>query len=353
MPIWASVVPAPCKAALPRRVLVNNVSDRPFTEHLGFSRQMPDEVIAQQAQMLANRVVKNLKHLQGRMRKAKIGAFRLYDRDIPEIRAAVDWYEGHLLLHEYVRDQVPPHWLPAVAEVLGQRLQIPSARLHLRKRTTGDQRYERLGEQGERVAISEGDVEFLCNLTDYQDTGLFPDHRLTRQWVRKQAQGKDLLNLFAYTGSFSLQAAKGGAASTTSVDLSSTYLDWARDNFAHNGLLAPEHRFIRSDVSQFLARTAQGRERWGVIVLDPPSRSTSTAMRQVFDIQSDHRQLIEMCLPLLLPGGTLWFSTNHQRFEPALQGLAVAECVEKTVLSVPEDYRNRTVHRLWQLTMPA
>ncbi|HEY5676576.1 MAG TPA: class I SAM-dependent methyltransferase [Myxococcales bacterium] len=297
--------------------------------------------LEEQARMLANRVRKNFRRLHPRFEARRIGAFRLYDRDIPGIRAAVDWYEGHLVVAEYAREQtegIP--WLETMADAAAGALDVPADRVHLKKRRSGEQ-YARLARRNQRIPVREGDLRFLVNLDDYIDTGLFADHRETRARVRAEARGKRFLNLFAYTGSFTCAAALGGASETTSVDASQTYLDWARDNLAENGIpIAPGHTLVRSDVGAFL-RSA-GAPRFTLCVLDPPSRSDRETS---FDVQRDHRDLIERTLAILEPGGVLWFSTNHQRFTPRLEGLRFTE--EDTV---PEDYRNRTAHRAFRIT---
>ena len=291
--------------------------------------------------MFANRVRKNFRKLHPRFEQRHIGAFRIYDRDIPEIRAAIDWYEGHLVVAEYAREQtagIP--WLETMARAVADALEVPWKRVHLRKRRTGE-KYERLAGKGERIEVREGNLKFLVNLDDYIDTGLFADHRETRALVGKEASAKRFLNLFAYTGTFTCSAAKGGALQTTTVDASQTYLDWARDNLRLNGVA--EGELVRADVGDFLARA--GSRRWQLCVLDPPSFSSREGSPG-FDVQRDHRALIEKTLAVLEPGGVLWFSTNHQRFDPRLDGLDFVEMTQRTV---PEDYRNRTAHRSFRI----
>jgi 23S rRNA (cytosine1962-C5)-methyltransferase len=286
--------------------------------------------------MFANRVRKNFRKLQPRFESRRIGAFRLYDRDIPEVRAAVDWYEGHLVVAEYAREQTEDlPWLETMARAAAEALQVPRERVHVRRRKSGE-RYERLGRKGERLEVREGELRFLVNLDDYLDTGLFADHRETRARVGKEARGKSFLNLFAYTGSFTCAAALGGAQSTTTVDASQIYLDWAGDNLRINALTPGE--LVCGEVDRFLEKGG----RWDLCVLDPPSFSDKGG--RAFDVQRDHRALIEKTLAVLSPGGVLWFSTNHQRFEPRLEGLNFEE-----VDTVPEDYRNRSVHRAFRI----
>jgi len=293
--------------------------------------------LSEQAGMLENRVRKSFRKLYPRFEQRNVGAFRIYDRDIPEIRAAVDWYEGHAVLAEYARTQTEGlPWLETMAEAVAKGLSIPPQRVHVKTRRTGA-KYPRLGKKNERIPVREGDLKFWVNLDDYIDTGLFADHRETRARVRAEARGARFLNLFAYTGSFTCSAAAGGAAQTTSVDASQTYLDWAADNLRLNG--APGE-LVRSGVDAFLK--SAGSRRWTLCVLDPPSFSDFGG--KSFDVQRDPRDLIERTLAVLADGGILWFATNHQRFTPRLQGLRYTE--EETV---PEDYRNRAAHRAFRI----
>lgn len=288
--------------------------------------------------MLANRVQKNFRKLRPRMEQRRIGAFRLYDRDIPEVRAAIDWYEGHLVMAEYAREQTAKlPWLETMARAVALELAVPWERVHLKQRRTGE-KYQRLARNDQRLEVREGDLRFLVNLDDYLDTGLFADHRETRARVQAEARGADFLNLFAYTGSFTCAAALGPARTTTTVDASQNYLDWASDNLRLNGL--PTGELVRADVETFLQNA--GARRWTLCVLDPPSYSDHGG--RVFDVQRDHRALIDRTLAVLEPGGVLWFSTNHQRFTPQLDGLRFSE--EETV---PEDYRNRAAHRAFRI----
>lgn len=292
-----------------------------------------------QAQMLANRVRKNFRRLAPRFERRGIGAFRLYDRDIPEIRAAVDWYEGHLVVAEYARAQTDalPGWLEAMGSAVAGALKVPADKVHLKKRRAGEQYEARPA--GERLAVREAGLRFWVELEGHIDTGLFIDHRETRALVRAGSAGKSFLNLFGYTGSFTCAAAAGGARETVTVDTSAAYLDWARDNLELNGLRG---ELVRADARGFLQTTSR---RFDLCVLDPPSSSVR-AGAEPLDIQRDHRALIEAALAVLHPGGVLYFSTNHQRFEPRLEGLDAEEITARTV---PEDFRNRTAHRCFRM----
>ena len=306
---------------------------------------------ARHAHMLANRVEKTFTTLHKRFEQAGIGAFRLYDRDIPEIRAVVDWYEGHLVLGEYVRQQTPPDWLPAMAEAVATRLKVPPGHVHFRQRTTAQQGPSRPDRAGERLEVRERDLRFLVRLNDFQDTGLFLDQRDIRRRVQKEAEGKDFLNLFAYTGSFTCAAAKGGCASSVTVDLNGAYLTWAQDNLRHNGLAGSQHRFAETDALRFLELAERTGERWDLAVLDPPARASSPKMDGDLDLQRDHRQLVQATLRVLRPDGVLWFTSHHQQFAPDLEDLPGASAREMTEETVPADFRNRQVHRCWRIVL--
>ena len=302
--------------------------------------------VALQASMLENRVRKNFRRLHRPFEREGIGAFRVYDWDIPEIRAAIDWYEGHLVVAEYERTQTRevPRWLEQMGAAAARVLTVPEGHVHLKRRRTRPatgQRYGRLARSGERLAVRERGLRFWVNLDDFIDTGLFPDHRETRARVRAEARGLKFLNLFGYTGSFTCAAAAGGAAATVTVDTSATYLAWAHDNFELNGLASGRHELVRKDARDFLGGI--GRE-FDLCVLDPPSFSTRPGAKP-FDVQRDHPALVEAALAALVPRGVLYFSTNHQRFEPRLERFSAIEITHETA---PADYR-RTPHRCFRI----
>lgn len=310
--------------------------------------------------MLANRVDKTFRHLHRRFERQTIGAFRLYDRDIPEIRAVIDWYEGHLVLAEYVRKQTEglPDWLERMAAAVSDRLEVPRAQVHLKRRRTrpgGDateERYNRLSHTGHRLMVREGDLRFLVNLQDYLDTGLFLDHRLTRARVRAESAGRRVLNLYAYTASFSVYAAAGGASAVTTVDASPRYLEWASDNLRLNQLERPTRRFIAEDTFLFLEQAAARGERWDLVVCDPPSYSTpgNSKAAAPFDVLADHPALLAAIARVLAPDGVVWFSTNHQAFEPRFEALPFTTTAELTRTTIPEDYAGKTPHRVWRMS---
>src|SRR5262245_54836427 len=198
-----------------------------------------------------------------------------------------------------------------MAQTAGEVLEVPRARIFMkhRDRQRGSDQYQKVDERGARFVVQEGGLQFVVNLSDYVDTGLFLDHRLTRQMVREAAAGKRFLNLFGYTGAFTVYAAAGSAAETTTLDKSATYIDWARENLALNGFAGPEHRLVRSDIDAFLdSLTAQ--DQWDLAVVDPPTFSNTKGMEEVWDVQRDHAALLQRLASHIVPGGVVYFSTN-------------------------------------------
>lgn len=308
------------------------------------------------AEAFANRLRKNAKHLARWAEREGVTCYRLYDADLPEYNVAVDLYEKWVHVQEYER---PPEIDPSVAErrvrevmqvipgVLGVRPADLS--LKVRRRQRGAGQYEKLGESGELREVHEGGLRFLVNLSDYLDTGLFLDHRLVRKRVGELAQGRRVLNLFAYTGTATVYAARGGAASTTTVDLSNTYLEWARRNLALNGFHGRRHELIRADVLEFLRAEQRS---WDLIFCDPPTFSRSKAMTGTFDVQRDHLPLLEEVAARLAPGGTIVFSTNLRRFKLDEEGLGRLglKAEDLTRATLPPDFaRNPRIHRVFRL----
>jgi len=308
----------------------------------------------QQGEMLANRVRKRFKHLHKRFARQQIDVFRLYDHDIPEIRAAVDWYAGHLVVAEYMRKQSVPEWLPMMGEAASRALDVPTDQLHLKNRWAGKQegqRYQRLDRTDQKLPVRERDLQFLVNLCDYVDTGLFADHRDTRQMVRELAAGRDFLNLYCYTGAFTCYAARGGARRTVSVDRSQTAIQWARSNLELNGLGEKTNILVPSGTMAYLDQARQEGQAFDLAVVDPPSYSTDRAGKRDFDIARDHPVLLAAVMKVLRPGATLFFSTNHQNFDLSTQDLPGMRAVEITAQTVPEDYqrKGKTIHRCWRI----
>ncbi|MES2355747.1 MAG: class I SAM-dependent methyltransferase [Pseudomonadota bacterium] len=298
-----------------------------------------------------NRLTKNSRHLAKWARRQNITCYRLYDRDVPEFPVTVDFYEGRVHLQEvdtgWVQsDEERDAWLSTIRVGTADVLQLPHEAISLkrRERQRGVNQYEKSGVAGEDFIVQEDGLKFIVNLDAYLDTGLFLDHRITRGMVRARAAGKRLLNLFAYTGSFTVHAAAGGAVESVTVDLSNTYQTWTQRNFELNGMALRKHLLVRADVFRYLDEATHRNEKFDLIVLDPPSFSNSKKMQGVLDVQRDHVQLIEQSLALLNPGGELFFSTNLRSFAMDDTLLAKAKVTNITTRTIPEDFRNKKIH---------
>jgi 23S rRNA (cytosine1962-C5)-methyltransferase len=306
-----------------------------------------------QADALSNRVLKNERHLKKWALREGIEAYRVYDRDIPEFPLAIDRYADWLHVQVFEKKRpLEAEDLQHIREQLARSLEVPLQQIVLkhRRRQRGLEQYEKLAEETSSFTVSERGLLFEVNLTSYLDTGLFLDHRDTRQMVRERARDRDFLNLFAYTGSFTVYAVAGGARRSVTVDMSKTYQAWSRRNLAHNGLEDPErHRFVQSDVLSFLERMRVERALFDLIVLDPPSFSNSKRMDGTFDVQRDQVELLTATLDLLAPGGELLFSNNRQgfRIDPGVKQLAAVNEISKR--TIPLDFKRHSPHRCWVL----
>ena len=312
-----------------------------------------------QVEIFVNRLKKRAKHLGKWARRNGVSCYRVYDRDIPEVPLVVDIYEEDLHVAEY---HAPHKELPGPPERYAERMldaarralgvQADRAFYKTRRKTGRGEQYEKLSQENVTAVVHEGGLRFLINLSDYLDTGLFLDHRTTRAIVRdvvaemRERGGARMLNLFSYTGSFTVYAADGGATETVSVDLSNTYSSWAEKNLELNGFSGPAHRVETADVFSFLTDESHRRKQYDLIVLDPPTFSNSKKMDRVLDIQRDHEELLQMCADVLSPSGIILFSTNKRQFKLAdpPNGLTVTDITGQTI---PEDFRNRKIHRAY------
>ena len=304
----------------------------------------------------ANRLGKNAKHYLKWARRHDIEAWRLYDRDIPQYPYAVDVYGSQIHLQEYdtgwlMQPEEYETWLAEVLDAVAFITGFAPGQIHLkrRERQKGTQQYEKTGKAGADFTVQENGRRFWVNLEKYLDTGLFLDHRNTRKRVGEMAAGKRFLNLFSYTGSFTVYAATGGAVSSETVDLSNTYLDWARRNFALNGMDEAKHQIVRADVFQYLQTASEAGKQFDLMVMDPPSFSNSKKMLDILDIQRDHEKLIVGAMALLVSDGVLFFSNNLRSFElsaAVAQKYAVKDISKQ---SVPEDFRNKKIHQCWEI----
>ena len=311
------------------------------------------------AQMLKNRLEKNVKHLRKRLTREGIHCWRAYDQDLPEYAAAIDVYgdthgDDHLHIQEYrapadVPADVARLRMREIARVAGEVLGVPRERIALktRERGKGGSKYGQLDQRNEFIEVEEYGLKLLVNLTDYLDTGLFLDHRLVRAKVGELADGKCFLNLFAYTATASVHAAAGGALETTSVDLSATYLEWASRNLALNGFSGSSHRLMQFDALEFLQRD---RGHYGLIFVDPPTFSNSKRAED-FDVQRDHVKLLEACNERLTRDGVIVFSNNFRRFKLDRTALEQHfEIEDWSAPSIPFDFARRTdIHGCWLL----
>jgi len=304
-----------------------------------------------------NRIRKNYRHRRKWAKRTHTDSFRIYDRDIKEYPVAIDFYAGNFLVHYFSFDPETDE-IPAdlVQEVEGAILSIFQAsgdsiysRTRIRRKKT--EQYEKIAEEKEFFCVHEYGVKFKVNLNDYLDTGLFLDHRETRQLIAKQASHKRLLNLFAYTCSFSVHAALKGAKYTKSVDLSNTYTAWGKDNFLLNNLSLENNEIVRADCLKFLDDEIKSGLKYDIIIIDPPTVSRSKKMDQLFDIQQDYASLLQKALKLLSKEGTIFFSTNSRKFsfdESLFPNCLIKEISEKTI---PFDFHNQKIHRAWQIAL--
>lgn len=346
--------------AIPCRLLLFDVQQDNFVVAREQQEQQPASkqqdapaMLSSGGQMFANRLQKNRKQLSRWLRQNEIQCYRLYDADMPEYAVAVDVYGEHVHVQEYAApksvdaDKAHARLLDALAAI-PQALDIPRERVQVkrRERQTGLRQYERQAEQGEFLEVQEGSVKLLVNLTDYLDTGLFLDHRPMRLRIAGEARGKRFLNLFCYTGAATVHAAAGGARTTTSVDLSKTYLDWARRNLALNGF-SEKQQLVQADVMQWLAKE-QGE--YDLIFIDPPTFSNSKRMQDVFDVQRDQRTLINEAMRLLAKDGVLYFSNNFRRFELEPELAERYQIEEISAQTIDPDFaRNPKIHRAWRI----
>jgi 23S rRNA (guanine2445-N2)-methyltransferase / 23S rRNA (guanine2069-N7)-methyltransferase len=332
--------------------------------HTGRSVRI-DESLAETpgAKMFANRIAKNLKALDKWAEREQVSCYRIYDADMPEYSFAIDRYGesdgARVWLH--VQEYAAPKTIePAAVQrrrnealaALPGATGIPVENIHLRqrRRTARGEQYEKLGEGGEFRLVEESGLKFWVNFTDYLDTGLFLDHRITRQRLRAEAARSRFLNLFAYTGSATVYVAAGRARETTTVDMSATYLDWARRNLAVNGFSGAQHQFVQEDCIAWLKTAVAERRAFDLIFLDPPTFSNSKRMDDILDVQRDHAALIDRCMALLAPGGKLVFSNNAQKFKMDADIAARYKVTDITRATLPKDFeRNPRIHQCYEL----
>ncbi|HHE3587209.1 TPA: bifunctional 23S rRNA (guanine(2069)-N(7))-methyltransferase RlmK/23S rRNA (guanine(2445)-N(2))-methyltransferase RlmL [Pasteurella multocida] len=308
----------------------------------------------------ANRLQKNSKKIEKWAKQQGINAYRLYDADLPEYNLAVDRYDDHIVVQEYAapknidENKARQRLLDAVTATLQVTgVETNKLILKVRQKQKGTNQYEKLANKGDYFYVNEYGAKLWVNLTDYLDTGLFLDHRLTRKMLGEMAKGKDVLNLFAYTGSATVHMALGGAKSTTTVDMSNTYLNWAEQNLLLNELEGKQHKLIQADCLQWLARCDR---QFDLIFVDPPTFSNSKRMEDSWDVQRDHIKLMTQLKRILRPNGTIVFSNNKRGFKMDVEGLETLglSAVDITAKTLPLDFeRNKQIHNCWVVRLKA
>ncbi len=316
---------------------------------------------SEHALMFANRLKKNYKHLKKWARKNNISCYRVYDADIPQYAVAIDKYENWIHVQEYqapktVNKNRAFQRINDVIDVVADILETKQEKvvLKVRKKQEGTAQYQKQDKKDYTVTVTENGLKFIINMYDYIDTGLFLDHRNTRQLIKKLANKRSFLNLFAYTGSATVYAAAGGASSTTTVDMSNTYLNWAKENLSINGYLdnvyaQGKHKYIREDCLKWMQQAIHDNQKYQLIFIDPPTFSNSKKMETSLDINRDHAALLSGCLALLADDGQIIFSTNARSFK--LDSSIKEDCFinEITAKTTTEDFRRKPLHRCWCL----
>ena len=305
-----------------------------------------------------NRVKKVHKHISKWAKRNDIMCYRIYDHDMPEYPFCVDRYGDFLHVSEYASNHKFQHetdhelWIEAAKLALVEALNIPMGNIFVKQRKRFDRRteqYEKVDTSHDKMVVNEGGLKFYVNLKDYLDTGLFLDHRPLRSVFRSEAKGKRVLNLFAYTGAFSVYAAAGGAAEVTTVDLSNTYIDWAKKNVELNELPFENHHFVVQDTMDYLKSLPEA-PLFDLVFVDPPVFSNSSKLKKgTWDTQRDHPVLLHYILKRLAPGGTIYFSNNLRTFQPDFSRLQVASITDIRAESIPEDFRNKFIHWCWKI----
>jgi 23S rRNA (cytosine1962-C5)-methyltransferase len=305
--------------------------------------------------MFRNRLQKVYKHLSKQALRQGISCYRVYDHDLPEFPFIIEIYEDNLYVSEYKRrhsmeEEEYEAWWNESSQVMADVLGVAPQNIFLKLRQKKEGRlgqYQKLAEKRGEIIVMEGGLKFIVNLTDYLDTGLFLDHRLTRQMVREMAKGKKVLNLFCYTGSFSVYAASGNASEITSIDLSKTYLDWAARNMQLNFPEYDKHLLVHADVKKELQNLHS--ESYDLIIMDPPTFSNSKRMDDLLDIQRDHVKLINDCIRILKAGGVLFFSTNFSKFQLQREQIKAAVITDITKATTPFDFAGKLYRQCFKI----
>ncbi len=303
---------------------------------------------ADKYEMFQNRLTKVYKHLSKIAGKQHIDCYRIYNHDLPEFPLLIEKYENKLYVSEYKRhhksnEHEYEQWIHASQQIMANTLEVQPEAIFtkLRRRKPGrNGQYQKTATTKNEFTVQENGLRFIVNLSDYLDTGLFLDHRITRKMVMEQSKNKRVLNLFAYTGSFSVYAAAGGAAQVTTIDLSNTYTQWAKRNMQTNGFENEnQYHYIAADVVQYLEHAEPNQ--YDIIIMDPPTFSNSKKMDGILDIQRDHATLVNQCLNVLRPGGRLYFSNNFTKFQLHESKIVSVTIKNITKATTPFDFEGR------------
>ncbi len=313
-------------------------------------------MFTEKLQMFQNRLQKVYKHRSKQAKRMNISCYRLYDKDLPEFPVSIDLYGEKICVSEYrakhnLTEEEHQGWLEGTVSVIADVLQMNEENIYTKERRRKTDRlsqYQKTSDEKEFFEVEEGGLKFLVNLSDYLDTGLFLDHRITRKMLMEDAKGKKVLNLFAYTGSFSVYAASGGAEEVITVDLSNTYIDWAKKNFEANFLEDPKkYKFLVADVLDYLQTLTPNT--FDVVVMDPPTFSNSKKMKDFLDIQKDHVILINQAIRAIKHGGILYFSTNARKFEFNESAIEASSIKDITRATTPFDFDGKLLRWCWRL----
>ncbi|EOQ90218.1 methyltransferase domain protein [Leptospira yanagawae serovar Saopaulo str. Sao Paulo = ATCC 700523] len=314
--------------------------------------------------MFENRLRKLKKEREKWAKKNSIECYRIYSEDIPQVACILDRYPNGFVLYDksslrFKAESDHHERLTTIQAIIRDVFQLSESDLFLKQRQKqkGKDQYEKFALEGNFFWVKESNLEFRINLTDYLDTGLFLDHRVTRGWIKEKSKNQSILNLFSYTGAFSVYAASGGAKKTKSVDLSKTYCDWAKQNLERNGFGGQNHQIINADILKWIEDETRNanRERYDLIFLDPPTFSNSKKMYEEWDVQAKHKNLLLLLLSKFLnENGEIWFSTNFRKFKMEVEDEEWKErgyiCTNKTKDSIPLDFRDDKIHQLFCIT---
>jgi 23S rRNA (cytosine1962-C5)-methyltransferase len=313
-------------------------------------------MLSDKLEMLRNRLTKVYKHRSKQAKRMNVSCYRLYDKDLPEFPVSIDLYNNKVCLSEYkarhhLTEEEHTEWLDGTIKVIAEVLQLSEDDVYTKERKRKTDRlsqYQKNADEKEFFEVEENGLKFLVNLSDYLDTGLFADHRITRKMVMEEAKEKKVLNLFAYTGAFSVYAAAGGAHEVITVDLSNTYIDWAKRNFEANFFVdSKKYKFEVADVLQYLHTLTP--LTFDLVIMDPPTFSNSKKMKDFLDIQQDHVELLNLALKAMKPGGVMYFSNNARKFQLNENEIHASIIKDITKSTTPFDFEGKLHRWCWRM----